>query len=112
MFILFIITIILANLIRCYDIYDTYAIYNDGYLEVNVNIENSDALENTSYFEYQNRRYYYQVEEISSINIIKNENYQTYKLSIKENFKQNKIIKITFFYNREKILDKILRIIF
>lgn len=111
-FITMIITIILSSFLSTYDTYTMYGVYNEGFLEVSVNIENSDAVDKGAYFEYENKKLNYQILDVSGLNIENNTNYQTYKLKINKEFKQNKIIKITFFYNKERIITKILRIIF
>ena len=58
--------------------------------------------------------YKYQINNISELKIdeIRMINYQTYELVINATFKQNEIIKITIYYNKERIIDKLCRLFF
>lgn len=108
---IFALVIILSFLLETYDVYTNNAIYND-YLLISVPIENSDAVINGEYVIINNKKYTYKVMEISELKVNSYQNYQDYKLWINTEFKQNEVLKITFYYDKEKIYKKIVDVIF
>lgn len=111
--ILIIITILtlLSIKIYAYDTYLTYGVY-DNCLVVNVPTNNSDSVLKGNYLQVDNKKYTYKVKNISELQYQNEINYQTYEIIIDEKYKTNEVKKITFFYNKEKIIKKIINFIF
>lgn len=116
-FILLVLIITLFMLIiafkkEAYDTFHTYAIFNDNTLEVNIPIENSDAVEE-SFFKISNQEFSTKVLEIGDFNEVNKINYQTYFLEfINDKYQNKKILEMTFYYNKQRIIKKIMKIIF
>lgn len=108
---LFVITFILSFILKTYDTYHTLGIYQDE-LVVSIPLENSDAVNNGYYLTINNQDYKYQINKVSEMQAINYNNYQDYYLNINKTFQQNEVVEITFYYNKEKLIEKIMKIIF
>ena len=62
--------------------------------------------------EINNNEYSYKIDNISNLLNDNYQNYQVYTLKTNINLKENEVVQITFYYNKEKIIKKILKIIF
>lgn len=112
-FIVFFITLVLLSFVKCYDTYEMYANYDGVNLNVSVLIENSDIIKRAQFFKYNSKIMKYSIIQVSELLEKENNNYQIYSLKIKGNpFIKNEIVKVVFYYNRERIIKKIIRIIF
>lgn len=91
-----------------------YAVSDGGYLYINVNIEDSDAVNNIKFIEINNKKFSCNIEEISEIKIEEatHVNYQTYKLSTEDISIDNQIKKVIVYYNYNYLYKKIARKIF
>ena len=96
--------------LKIYSSKQYYGIYNDGYISINIDITNSDTIKKSNYIKINNNKYSYSISDISSLmaDEINNINYQNYKIYINESFKENEIVKIDFFYNKQRIIKKLL----
>jgi len=109
---LLIILLILGFNIKTYNTYQIYGVYQNNYLAVNVPIIDSDAVLNGLYLKVNNDKYDYKIDRISSLEYYDNVNYQTYYLNLTNNYQENEILKITFYYKKQRIIRKIFELIF
>lgn len=105
-------SIFLSITIKVYDSYTCYGIYQNENLYLNIPLSNSDNILKGKYLKINKVKYTYKINEISDLKYEGNINYQTYQISINETFKENEIVKITFYSNKEIIMKKIIKLIF
>ena len=113
----FIIIIILISLviscqIKAYSSFKTYGIYIDNHLYIDIPINNSDAVQKGEYLKIDDEKYAIEIEEISDLQVEGSINYQTYSLKSFKEFKNNEVVEITFYYNKQRIIKKIIKLIF
>ena len=101
----------LAFSLNTYTSYYTYGIYQNR-LIVKVPVVNSDAVKKGEYLTINQHKYKYKIDEISELKNYDDINYQEYKLLINDEFSLNEVVKITFYYNKKTIIQKIIDIIF
>ena len=106
-----IISLILSFFLQTYTSYNVNGIYRDC-LIVSVPIENSDAVQKGEYLTIDGINYSYKIIKISELMVSDYINYQEYYIRIDKNFRQNEVINITFYYNKQRIIKKIIEIIF
>ncbi|MBQ6840622.1 MAG: hypothetical protein IJO63_00700 [Bacilli bacterium] len=102
---------VLAFALETYNVYQTFSIYHDN-LIVSVPIKNSDAVINGEYLTIKNQAYKYRVREISDIKYENFQNYQDYIIDVDKKLQNNEVVEITFYYNKQKMIQKIIDIIF
>ena len=111
--VLFGILLILSLTLETYSTNLVYGIYNDNYILCSIPISNSDSVISGEYLKINNQKYKYDIKQISELYAIENENYQDYLLATVNNeYKNNQVIKMTFYYQKEKIIKKIIKTIF
>lgn len=115
--IIFLIIVLLVSLIvtfktKAYSSYKTYGVYLNSQLYVDIPITNSDAVNKGEYIKIDNQKYDIVIREISGLQTQGNINYQTYSLKAFKEYKNNQIVEITFYYNKQRIITKIMDIIF
>ena len=106
------ITLLLSIFIKTYTSYQTLGIYMQGVIVVSVPIENSDAVNNGDYLTINGKQFKYKIEDISELQVVNFNNYQDYYININKNFRNNEVVKITFYYDKQIVLKKIMEIIF
>lgn len=109
---LFLVIIILSLLLKVYDTYTIYGVYCDNKLLVDVETTNSDFVTGGTFIKINNNNYEYKVDSISSLKVANNVNYNEYEILIPKTFKENEVIKITFYKNKEILIKKIVKTIF
>lgn len=113
-FLLYIIIVSIIISIFTYDYtrFTTYGIITENYLVIDISTNNSDKITNSNFLKIDNVKYNYEIIDISEI---KNDGvtmYQSFALKIKQTYKPNEILKVTFYYDNESILKKIIKIVF
>lgn len=104
--------IIYMHFLKVYSVYNSIGYFEDGFLIINIEMDNSDVVNNKNYLKINNLKYKYDIFEKSNLLIENNINYYTYKLKVSDyNFEENKIENITFYYNKENLIKKIAKII-
>ena len=98
------------------NIYDTIkikGIIKNNSIMINMPVKYSDTLINGNFLKIDNKKYDYKINKISSLKIDDQSllEYQTIEIKIVNNFKDNQILNLSIFYNNEKIINKIKRII-
>ncbi|MGN1379007.1 MAG: hypothetical protein ACI4XR_01235 [Bacilli bacterium] len=109
---IFIIFIILSFFLESYSNFNTYGIYENGFIKVNILVENSDKITLNNKMKIKNDEYSYKIDNISDLLNENYQNYQIYTLKTNINLKENEVVKITFYFDKEKIIKKIFKIIF
>lgn len=109
---IFIILINLSLFLETYSYFNTYGIYENGFIKVNILLENSDNITLSDKMKIKNEEYSFKINSISNLLSENYQNYQIYTLKTNINLKENEVVKITFYYNKEKIIKKIFKIIF
>ena len=109
--IVLIISIFLLN-IKVYNAFNTKGYIKNNKLVINIPIENSNIIINGKYLKIDNKKYNYEIENISEILLSNNINYQEVILNMENDFKENTIIDVTIYYDLEKVATKIKRIIY
>lgn len=109
---IFIILINLSFFLETYSYFNTYGIYENGFIKVNILLENSDNITLSDKMKIKNEEYSFKINSISNLLNENYQNYQIYTLKTNINLKENEVVKITFYYNKEKIIKKIFKIIF
>lgn len=112
LFIIIITSFVISFNTKAYSSYKTYGIYLDNHLYVDIPIDNSDAVKKGSYLKIDDEKYDIQIEEISDLQVEGNINYQTYSLKSFREYKNNQIVEMTFYYNKQRIIKKIINLIF
>ena len=117
LFITMTIIIIICGLIiiniEIYDVYNTYAYYKEGNIVLNIPINYSDTILNGKYFKIDDEKVDLEVLYVSDILINTDTlvNYQEIIVASKNDYPENLIINISIYYNKEKVLDKIKKLL-
>ncbi len=117
LFITMTIIIIICGLIiiniEIYDVYNTYAYYKEGNIVLNIPINYSDTILNGEYFKIDDEKSDLEVLYVSDILIDTDTlvNYQEVIIASSKNYPENLIINISIYYNKEKVLDKIKKLL-
>ena len=99
--------------IKVYDVYNTYAIYQNSHLILNIPINYSDTITNAEYFKIDDEKYEFEVLSVSEILVDTNAmiNYQEVIVSYDKVMPENTIVSVSIYYDREKVLEKIKNLI-
>lgn len=99
--------------IEIYDVYNTYAYYKEGNIVLNIPINYSDTILNGEYFKIDDEKSDLEVLYVSDILINTDTlvNYQEIIVSSAKDYPENLIINISIYYNKEKVLDKIKKLL-
>lgn len=111
---IFIIVGILVILnVEIYDVYNTYAYNREGNMVLNIPINYSDTILNGKYFKIDDEKVDLEVLYVSDILINTDTlvNYQEIIVASKNDYPENLIINISIYYNKEKVLDKIKKLL-
>lgn len=108
----FMIIVLLMLLIDVYDKYDVLGIYDGKDVVLKINKDNSDDIKNSKYLKINNKKVNYQIENISNLKVENYINYYEVKISTNLKFQENEVVEMTFYNNKEKIIKKIMKIIF
>ena len=99
--------------IKVYDVYNTYAIYQNSHLILNIPINYSDTITNAEYFKMDDEKYEFEVLSVSEILVDTNAmiNYQEVIISYDKVMPENTIVNVSIYYDQEKVLEKIKNLI-
>ena len=110
--ILLVICFILGFSLESYDKYMTYAVYNENNLQISVPINKTNNVINSDYILIDKQKYSFSINYISNIEVENMVNYQNIYLNNGEKYLDNQVLKITFYYNKQRIIKKIINVIF
>ncbi len=111
--VMIIITIVLMCFIQSYDVSSFLYVYEKRFI-VTVPVEDSDYVINGDFVTVENHKYEYEISNISSVMNDGMTNYQNITINIngiKEPI-NNQVGTISFYYNKEPIIKKILKVFF
>ena len=96
-----------------YDRLDLVAVSDGNNLVVAFPTVYSDILNEDTILSINQKNYDYQILQISDLmyDDIRQINYQNYIFQISEKYPLNKIVNVTFYYNKEKIFRKVIKFI-
>lgn len=106
-----ILTVYLFNC-EIYEVYNIYGYIKNHNLVLNIPIEYSDTITNGEYLIINEKKYNYNVSDISEILLNNNINYQEITLKLDNNFLENQVLKINIYYAKEKVLKKVKKTVF
>lgn len=92
-----------------HDVYHTYGYINNKNLVLNVPITNPDTLNKLEYLSIDNKKCSGKEVSVSEIfldekNLI---NYQTVTIKLDKKYPENRVLKVSIYYNKEKVLKKL-----
>lgn len=98
---------------KVYDIYEIVGISTGDTVVINVPLDYSDTIKNGEYLKINDRKYDYEILDIGGLeyDLELGLNFQSYSLKIEESFKKNEVLKIKIYYDYEKIIKKIKKIL-
>ena len=108
-----IVTFVIVLNTRIYDVYNTYAVFKDGNLILNVPITYSDTIINAEYYKIDEKQYDFKVLYVSEVLLDTStmSNYQEVIISTNDIFVDNMIVNISIYYNKEKVLEKVKKLL-
>lgn len=94
-------------------VYNTYAYYKDNYLIVNIPIDNPDTINNMEYIKINDNLVKGKVIKVSEeiLDSAANIAYQEIYMDIDYSLYDNQVLKVTIYYNNEKVGKKIKRLL-
>lgn len=111
--ILTILTLFVSINVKIFSKKNFYAIYLDGYLYINVDINNSDIINQGKYLKIDDDKFEYKITQISELQLdeINSINYQTYKIPFDKQLINNEVKQITIYYDNNYLYKKIWQLI-
>ena len=114
MYIFFIITLvglfIFTLNLKIYDTFKLKGIVNNNLILINLPIKYSDTIVKGKFVKIDNKKYSYQIKNISTIKIDKSNliEYQTIEIKVSKKIYQNEIINLIIYFQKEKLINKII----
>lgn len=105
------ILLFLLIFLQSYDNFVTYASFNGKNFIIPVKLENSDIISKAKILKIDDKTYNFSISSISKIFNENYINYQNYEITVPVKFKNNEVKKITFYYKKERMIKKILKLI-
>lgn len=105
------ILLLLLIFLQSYDNFVTYASFNGKNFIIPVKLENSDIISKAKILRIDDKTYNFSISSISEIFNENYINYQNYEITVPVKFKNNEVKKITFYYKKERMIKKILKLI-
>lgn len=105
------ILLFLLIFLQSYDNFVTYASFNGKNFIIPVKLENSDIISKAKILKIDDKTYNFSISSISEIFNENYINYQNYEITVPVNFRNNEVKKITFYYKKERMIKKILKLI-
>lgn len=99
--------------VKVYDVYNTYAYYENGNIVLDIPITYSDTILNTEYFKITDKKYEFNVMAISDVLLNRESmiNYQEVTVGVDDVYPEKAIVKVSIYYNKEKVLSKIKKLL-
>ena len=105
------ILLFLLIFLQSYDNFVTYASFNGKNFIIPVKLENSDIISKANILKIDDKTYNFSISSISKIFNENYINYQNYEITVPVKFRNNEVKKITFYYKKERMIKKILKLI-
>lgn len=96
------------------EVYKTYAYLSDGYLVVNVSINEPLVISELEYIKIDKKNYNVKVSQVSEVMLDERSmlNYETIYLESDYKYKEKQVFELSLFYNKEKGYQKLKKILF
>jgi len=106
--------IIIGVQFSIYDVYTIVGVSTGDAILLNVPLEYSDTLNHGEYLKIGDNTYSFLILSIGELEFDWDQqvNYQTYSIKVDAKFLKNEVIKMTVYYDKEKIIEKIKKILF
>lgn len=101
-----------ANSMYTYDNLIVSGIYSEEIISINVLSDYSSIITRGEYIKIDDEKYEYQVLSVSEIISDGINYYQTIEIEVPKNYFDNEVLEINIFYDHEKIIKKIKKLIF
>lgn len=103
----------ISNLVLC-DAYNTNGYVLNGELIIHVPVKNPDTLSNLEYIKILDKKYEASIINISEVLFDQSSlvNYQEITFDGNFDFKDNQVVLVTIYYNKEKVSEKMRKILF
>jgi len=85
-------------------------IFNNGILNIKINKKLSDILKNKHNLKFNNKKTTYEILSYGDYEIVDNEIYQEVSLAIEEKFINNEVGIVELYYDKEKVVEYILKL--
>ena len=105
------ILLFLLIFLQSYDNFVTYASFNGENFIIPVKLENSDIISKANILKIDDKTYNFSISSISEIFNENYINYHNYELTIPVKFRTNEVKQIPFYYKKERMIKKILKLI-
>ncbi len=98
--------------IKISDVYNTFGYIEESMLNINVPLDYSDTLNKMEFIKIDDKRSDLEILNISEI-LIDKENLISYQIISFDGskYKENQLVKVTIYYNKEKVWQKLKKII-
>ncbi len=105
--------IIIGVQFSIYDVYTIVGVSTGDAILLNVPLEYSDTLNHGEYLKIGDNTYSFLILSIGELEFDWDQqvNYQTYSIKVDAKFLENEVIKMTVYYDKEKIIEKIKKIL-
>jgi len=105
--------IIIGVQFSIYDVYTIVGVSTGDAILLNVPLEYSDTLNHGEYLKIGDNTYSFLILSIGELEFDWDQqvNYQTYSIKVDAKFLKNEVIKMTVYYDKEKIIEKIKKIL-
>lgn len=109
--IIIIFVIFCASKITIYEKEKVYGIYLDNILTIKVNNMYSKHLDKSEYIIFNNKMVNFKLKEYGEYEIINNEIYQEIKIIVDEEFYQNEVGIVEFYFDKKSLLKYIINLL-
>lgn len=107
------ICIYILNL-EIYDTNITYGYKEKGFIVAKISIDNPDIINSIAYIKVGDKKYKVLVNSVGEISLDKENliNYQDVYLKVDNELRENQVFKLTIMYNKEKVYEKLKKLLF
>ena len=97
-----------------YDTNITYGYKEKGFIVAKISIDNPDIINSIAYIKVGDKKYKVLVNSVGQISLDKENliNYQDVYLKVDNELKENQVFKLTIMYNKEKVYEKLKKMLF
>lgn len=113
---MFLILLVLLSFISykvmAYNNLESSGIYKEGFVEVTLTVDSIETIKNGDFLKIDNIKYYYEIINFGEISSYENIYFQSVYIKIEKEFYENEIVEFNIFYDKERIIKKVINLIF
>lgn len=100
--------------LEIYDTNITYGYKEKGFIVAKISIDNPDIINSIAYIKVGDKKYKVLVNSVGEISLDKENliNYQDVYLKVDNELRENQVFKLTIMYNKEKVYEKLKKMLF